>query len=100
IQPEGMAGEFYKFPYPVDQVTGTVEYELTSDRHRTVTVNVEGKAKGRPVRLMGRIDGAKSREAVELDLWVDRLALDDHVLRALPARSRALAVQFNLAGQA
>lgn len=99
FQLEGMSSEFAKFPYPIENITGTIEREATSDNSHTMTLNLAGQAGGKPIRLLGRLEGEKSHEGVEIDVWGDDLAIDDTLLNSLPVKHRALAGQFGLRGR-
>jgi hypothetical protein len=93
VRPEGIRGRFRAFPYPLEDVTGTVEGHAGGGDDR-VTVHVTGRASGRPVKVDGEARGPKGASEVAFEIEADDVPLDDKIFDALPARSQQLARQF------
>jgi hypothetical protein len=94
LVPEGVAGEFIHFRYPLEAVTGVIDVDLKSDQDNRVVVDLEGRAGGQPVALKGQSRGEKGRAGVDMVLEGNNVVLDDKVFRALPEKSRKVARKF------
>jgi hypothetical protein len=96
ILPEGMSGEFKHFPYPIDDVTGSLTVAMGSDRDAVVDVDLAGRGRGsgRPVTVKGQVRGEKSTSEVNIVVAADNVPVDDRLCRALPRRSMELARTF------
>jgi hypothetical protein len=94
VRPEGVAGEFSHFRYPVSGVAGTIAIDLNSEKDNRVTVDLQGRAGAQPFTLKGGCRGEKQRAGVDMVLEGKNLVLDDKVFRALPEKSQDLARKF------
>jgi hypothetical protein len=94
VEPEGMAGEFSGFRYPLRQVRGKIRIDASAAPLRDISLDVSAVADNHPVTLRGTIKGEKKTGEVILDIRGQDLALDDKVLRALPPRAIKAAMAF------
>ncbi|HLJ97059.1 MAG TPA: AsmA-like C-terminal region-containing protein [Gemmataceae bacterium] len=83
IQLEGVKGVCAKFPYPLEQVTGTIEQTLDpSQRIDRLKVRLTGYAGSQPVLIQGEIEGEKPA-SVTLRISATHLLIDDKLCAAL-----------------
>jgi hypothetical protein len=94
IRPEGLAGEFIHFRYPVDAVTGLIEIDSHSEKDQHAQVQLQGRASGQPFTLHGETRGEKPHAGVDMVLEGKDLVLDDKIFAALPEKSQDLARKF------
>ena len=78
-QLNGNAVAFYKFPYPVHQVTGNVR--LHGDGH--ISLDVQGRAQDRPVELTGTISRPGPLSAVDVRVSGVGIPYDETLVRAI-----------------
>jgi hypothetical protein len=93
FKPEGMTALCSYFPYPAEAVRGTVAVDASS-ADLACTIDLAGSAGGQPITVRGKVVGPRASSEVEVDVRGTDLLLDHRVLRALPAGSRKLALQF------
>ncbi|HEY7428036.1 MAG TPA: hypothetical protein VH682_27630, partial [Gemmataceae bacterium] len=93
IYPEKMTAEFEHFRYPIEEVTGSLEADLSSDHDDAIKVDLAGRGSGRVVTVKGTVHGGKAEE-VDLVVAADDVPLDQPLMAALPERSREVARQF------
>ncbi len=105
VELQGAAITFVDFPYPAENVAGTLAYSEEGDKP-LLKVNVSGLASGQPVRIAGEVfgDGLRPehdlRPGFKLDLSGEGLPIDktlDDALRVYP-ESRDVIRQFQLEG--
>jgi hypothetical protein len=94
VRPEGMAGEFIDFRYPVSQVRGTIRVDTSRAPLRNISMDLKGLAEGRPVTLTGTIRGEKKTSEVIIDIRGKDILLDDAIFKALPAKAKSAAALF------
>ena len=94
VQPEGMAGRFIDFSYPLHDVRGKVVVDTSAAPIRNITLDLSGMADNCPVTLKGTIKGPKTSTEVHLDIRGKGLILDDKVLQALPGKARKVTMEF------
>lgn len=99
VQPEGLKACCAEFPYPVEQITGTLEHETGSGREEVLKINLTGLAGARPVFVKGEVVGPPDQRAVSVDVWGNNLVLDEPLLAALPAEHQQVARAFHATGQ-
>jgi AsmA-like C-terminal region len=87
LRSEDMQSEFKNFAYKIERITGTVDYETTSDRTTTTDVDLTGYAGPRPVTLKGKVRGPKESAAIDLEIAGDDIPLDEKLFKALPAET-------------
>jgi hypothetical protein len=92
--PEGMTCCFDGFPYPVNNVGGSIWLDNSRSPVRELRLDLTGLGGGRPVALRGTIQGAKKTSAVAIDITGSEITLDDRVFNALSPRVQAVARQF------
>ncbi len=85
IRPENLRGKFFKFPYELDRVAGTVEMTTRSDHDNDVAVHLVGHAADREVKIDGTIRGEKKTSAIDFQVAADGVPLDGKIFEALPA---------------
>jgi hypothetical protein len=98
IQPQAIRGRFHKFPYDLENVSGTIEMTTRSDHNTDATVKLRGYSAGRPVSIKGEIHGPKATSAIDFEVAADSVPLDRKLFDALPsdgaASARSIARQF------
>jgi hypothetical protein len=94
VVPEGVAGEFICFRYPVESVTGVIDVDVNSDKDNRVVVDLQGRAGGQPISLKGQTRGEKGKAGVDMVLEGRNIVLDHKVFRALPEKSQDVARKF------
>jgi hypothetical protein len=106
---EDMQGVYTSFRYPVDKVTGSITWKVTTNLAVTsswaglpddwLAVDLKGEAGGQTVHLRGRSEGEVGNPVVSFDLWGNNLPIDEPLMAALPPRSQRVARNFQPAGQ-
>lgn len=77
-----------RFPYPLEQVTGTLTQQGAS---KDLVVEVDAVAGDRPILFRGWVKDAGPLASSQIDISVDRLPIDDQLLQAVsPAARRSL----------
>jgi hypothetical protein len=94
IRPEGISGEFSHFRYPLEDVAGDIDVTSDSEQHSRVTVDLAGRAAGRPITVRGEVRGSRPHAGVDLVIKARDVPLDDKIYRALPEASQAVARTF------
>jgi hypothetical protein len=94
IRPEGAAGEFSHFRYPLEAITGEIDVTADSGGRHHVGVDLAGRAAGRPVTVRGEVTGGAPCAGVDMLVEARDVPLDDRIYRALPERSQAVARTF------
>jgi hypothetical protein len=100
LRPEGAAVCYDRFPYPVRQVTGTVDMDMADGN---VQIDAAGYGGLQPVTLKGHWKGVGKAADVALDLHAAGVPLDEPLIRALPSAPtdvQKLARSFHPAGRA
>jgi hypothetical protein len=96
IQPLGMHGVCSLFPYPLEQVKGTIDVELVrcQGKHgqRDIDLDLAGVAGNRPVTIKGKVYGPREHCGVHVDIRGEDLLLDDSMYRALASLRGAVDV--------
>jgi hypothetical protein len=96
--PENMRVEFKKFPYPLERLTGALDYNLLTTQ---LAVNVTGYSGPRPVLIKGHWRGKGVHADGVIAIQATGIPLDEKLLRALspyPAYAR-LARSFRATGK-
>jgi hypothetical protein len=83
FRPKGLAANYRGFPYPVDQIRGTIEASLDDDVPHRYEVDLVAEANGKPISLKGRVIGGPERD-VDLVLTGSDIVLDKMLIDALP----------------
>src|SRR5262249_55663896 len=91
LQPEGASVCYELFPYPIHDVTGTLDLDKQEGLLR---LDVTGSAHGRPVKLRGFWKGSDASAEVKLDLEGKDLLIEDQLLASLPEAVRDLARSY------
>ncbi len=83
VRPKGVSGLCEDFKYPVEEVTGTVEYRLDDGKPQQFVIDLTGKAKGKHVAVRGRIVGKPRENDIDLTITGSQIVLDETLLKAL-----------------
>jgi hypothetical protein len=94
IVPLGLSAEYFKFPYRVDQITGSVK--ITNGRFELI--NLDGKTGPGKVLVNGTVSEASKYAEINLDITSRQTPLCPKLLAALPDRYKAIFIQFNPMG--
>jgi hypothetical protein len=101
IHPEDLTITFFKFPYRVEHITGTLDSMIDPGRKiDRLLVDLAGRAGDRPVYLKGEVTGEGHLPKVSIKIWGDNLPLDQKLHAALPEQHQKLAASFHPAGSA
>lgn len=100
VHPLDLTCSFWRFPYPLEHITGTLDQEIDTRRHiDLLKVDLTGLASGKSVFIRGNVDGEGSEPAVDIKIWGDNLTIDSKLTAALPPEHQKLARTFQPAGQ-
>ena len=94
LHSEDMQSEFKNFAYKIERITGTIDYETTSDRTTTTKVDLKGYSGSQPVTLKGKVRGPKETAAIDLEIAGGDIPLDEKLFKALPETGQKIARQF------
>lgn len=83
VKPKGMSAKYRGFPYPMDQIRGSIETTVAPGGPPVVRIDLVGEGKGKPVTLKGQITAGENRE-VELSITGNDVVLDKTLIEALP----------------
>ena len=86
-----------RFPYPLEQVTGTLTQQGPS---RDLVVSVDALAAGRPIQFRGRVHNAGPAASSQIDISVNRLPIDAQLLQAVSPGVRRSLEALGLRGAA
>jgi hypothetical protein len=101
VEPRGLKVTFVKFPYTVDDVTGSVEQLSGGPDGEVINLNAVCRAAGQPVYVKGEIKGQAPDVNATIDVWGKNVPIDDKLLFALESASkecRKVADQFSPTG--
>src|SRR5262249_16512999 len=99
IQPENANAIVDEFRYPVERVTGLIEFTGRLDQEDHIHVQLIGHAGERPVFVKGDVDGERPKHTVKIDVWGKDLVLDQKLERAIPRPYDRVVRSFNATGK-
>ena len=97
LRPESASICFIRFAYPIDQLTGTLDYDLLDAK---VNVDITGKASAQPVFIKGTWQGDGTEAEARFDIQANDVPIDETLLSALPEATQKLARSFHATGKA
>lgn len=97
LRPEDVAISFQKFAYPVEHLTGSLDYSMADRRLR---VDLAGKAGRQPVLITGSWQGEGKQLDADFDIQATDVPIDETLLTALPKSEQQLARSFRVNGKA
>jgi hypothetical protein len=101
VHPEDLAASFFKFPYTLEHITGTITQEIdTARHHEELVVDLSGLAGSERIFIKGTVSGESPHSAVSLKIWGNNVPLDDKLLAALPPSHQRIAAAFHPTGLA
>jgi hypothetical protein len=103
VRLKDIAGEFSKFRYPVEHVSGQLIQEfdtLRSPAIDRVTMNLVGWGGSQKVYIKGEVNGDGPDAAVAVRIWGDNFPLDAKMKAALDSKQQKLAESFHPEGLA
>ena len=86
-----------RFPYPLEQVTGTLTQQGAS---RDLVVEIDAFAGDRPIQFRGRVQDAGPEASSQIDISVNRLPFDHQLLQAVSPAARKSLLALQLGGAA
>ena len=90
MRPDGMAGRFEGFPYPVREVRGNLDLTIAGDRPPRIDADLTAVATGqRPVTIRGWFEGDAPTPEYDITVSGDAIRLDATLIEACPSSSRA-----------
>lgn len=81
---DGVRAQFWKFPYPAEDVRGRVEFHKEGAK----IVGLDGRRGGCTFHVRGHTDGYGREAGVELFIDISKIPFDDTLMNAIPAPSR------------
>jgi hypothetical protein len=97
FEPEEISVCFHKFPYPIDHVSGTVDYDFIKHASRFDVVGYSGD---RPIRVSGTWKGTTTESEALINIAADDIPLDQKLIGALlDERYKNLAKSFHPTGR-
>jgi hypothetical protein len=100
LRPDGMAGRFDAFPYPVREVRGSLDLALAGDRPPRLDVDLTAEANGRrPVSIQGRVEGDGPTPAYSVTVGGDGVSIDSTLIAALPPKFQTVARSYRPEGR-
>ncbi len=96
LLPENLRVTFTRFPYPVERMTGSVEYNLLSGLVKVDTTAYTGT---QPIAIQGTWQGQGLAVDCRFDIQANDVPLDDKLLAALPGSMQKMARSFHPAGK-
>src|SRR6266851_436591 len=103
VRLKDLAGEFCRFRYPAEHVSGQLIQDFDERRSPpvdTLSVNLVGWAGSQKVYIKGEVDGDGPDSAVAVRIWGDNITLDAKLQAALEPRQQKLAQSFHPTGLA
>jgi hypothetical protein len=97
LRPEDVSMCFARFAYPVEHLTGALDYDLLDHR---VNVDVAGRGSGQPVSIKGTWQGEGTQAEARFDIEAAGVPIDETLLKALPQAEQTLARSFRATGRA
>jgi hypothetical protein len=87
-RPLGMTATYEKFPYTVDQVTGTVRFTGDANGQWLTLEDVRGRHGSAEIVVTGRADLAHRNGPYDITAVAENVTLDQAVHNAIPAKQR------------
>src|SRR5205823_706756 len=84
------------FPYPAEQITGSVEYDALTQR---TNVNVKGYSGSQPLTLTGFWKGYNLDADARLEITATGIPLGEKLIKALPEPLKTTALSFHAVGR-
>ena len=94
FEPQGMAGSYKDFIYPLHDVRGTIYVDASAAPLRNIRLDLSGQGPQAKATLKGTLRGEKKTGPVDLQIAAVGVPLDQHLMAALPERVREVARQF------
>jgi hypothetical protein len=101
VRLKDVAGEYWKFRYQVEHVSGQLIEDVDTRRNPPVdslNINLVGWAGSRKVYIKGDINGEGKDAAVAVRIWGDNFPLDNKLQGALEPPKQKLAQSFHPTG--
>ncbi len=95
LLPEDVSACFQRFPYPLQRITGRLQYALAAQH---LAVDVAGYSHNRPVFIKGQSQGQGPHIELSYDITTSALPIDSVLLAALPPPMRQTVEAFHLSG--
>jgi hypothetical protein len=100
LRPDGMAGRFDAFPYPIREVRGALDLTIAGERPPRLDVDLTAEANGRrPVSIQGHVEGDGPTPAYSVTVCGDAIAIDSTLVAALPVKFQSAARSYRPQGR-
>ncbi len=93
---ETMGATFLKFPYPLENLKGTVDMNIIT---KLVQLEATGEAGTGTVLVKGTWQGKEKQVDCRFDIEAAGVTLDESLIKALPPQFQKLAKEFNATGK-
>jgi hypothetical protein len=94
VQPRGLSAEYYKFPYRLENLTGTLQLAKGGFK----LIDLAGNSEGGKGIINGTISDPTKLAEIRLDITSVRIPLDNKLFKALSPGYREIGKKFNLTG--
>jgi hypothetical protein len=99
LKPQRMSASFYKFPYPVERITGDIVHKSGGGEPDQLNIDLAGYASGQPVAVKAVLTGSKPDLTAAIDVSGKNIPLDEKLLKALQdPKHKVLAASFHPTG--
>ncbi len=100
LRPDGMAGRFEEFPYPVHEVRGCLDLTIPTARPPRLEVDLTAEAAARrPVTIQGWVEGDAPTPGYDITVSGDAIPFDGRLIDALPAKFQSVARAYHPRGR-
>ena len=98
LRPRQMQITYDKFPYPLEDLRGTIRQTLRPHQAPQTVLDLVASASGHPITLKGTITGDGPDPGIQLRLSGTNIPLDEKLIAAFPPKYAALIRRFHAQG--
>lgn len=98
LRPRQMQITYDKFPYPLQDLRGTIRQTLRPEQPPQTVLDLVASASGHPITLKGTVTGDGPDPGIQLRLSGTNIPLDETLIAAFPPKYAALIRRFHAQG--
>jgi hypothetical protein len=98
LRPRQMRITYDKFPYPLEDLRGTIRQTLRPQQAPQTVLDLVASASGHPITLKGTVTGEGPDPGIQLRLSGTNIPLDEKLIAAFPPKYAALIRRFHAQG--
>lgn len=98
LRPRHMQITYDKFPYPLQDLRGTIRQSLRSEQPPQTVLDLVASASGHPITIKGSVTGEGPDPGIQLRLSGTNIPLDETLIAAFPPKYAALIRRFHAQG--